>query len=207
MTVAVKICGVTRPEDAALAAALGARYVGLNFWPGSKRFVSVDEGRAIARAVPPGVLKVGVFVNASADDIELVAMQVGLDLVQLHGDETPEECAALPLRWLRALRMGGAADLDALASYPGAEAILLDAPSAGYGGSGRTFDWSLAARAVAVSSRPIFLAGGLTPDNVAAAVAAVHPFAVDVAGGVESAPGIKDPDKLRRFLESVKGAP
>jgi phosphoribosylanthranilate isomerase len=197
---------VTRPADAALAAALGADYIGMNFWPGSKRFVSVDEGREIAGAVPAGALKVGVFVNAAPDDVMMVVMQVGLDLVQIHGDESPATCAALPVRWLRALRVAGEADLEAIALYPGAEAILLDAPSAGYGGSGRTFDWSLAARAVAASEKPIFLAGGLTPENVGAAVAAVRPYAVDVAGGVESAPGIKDEEKLRRFIVNARGA-
>jgi phosphoribosylanthranilate isomerase len=200
----VKICGVTRPADAALAAALGADLVGMNFWPGSKRFVSIEEARAVAAAVPAGVTKVGVFVNAAPDDVMTVVMQVGLDLVQLHGDETPEDCARLPTRWMRALRVAGAADLDELARYPAAEAILLDAPSTGYGGSGRTFDWTLAARAVATSPRPIFLAGGLTPENVAEAVARVRPHAVDVAGGVESAPAIKDPDKLRRFIENAR---
>jgi phosphoribosylanthranilate isomerase len=201
--VAVKICGVTRAEDAARAAELGAAYVGLNFWPGSRRHVTVEQARAITAALPEGVLRVGVFVIAPAAHVTAVAREVGLDLVQFHGDETPEACAQLELRWLRALRVGSATDLEALAHYPGADAILLDTPSAGYGGSGRTFDWTLAARAVAMSSRPVILAGGLTPENVAAAVTTVRPYAVDVAGGVEAAPGVKDPDKMRRFIENA----
>jgi phosphoribosylanthranilate isomerase len=203
--VRVKICGVTRPEDAALAAALGVDYVGLNFWPGSKRFVSVDEARDIVAAMPrPGPARVGVFVNAAPEDVEHVALAVGLDLVQLHGDEEPESCAALSVPWMRALRVSGPADLDAIALYPGAQAILLDAPSAGYGGSGQRVDWRLAA-AARERGKPIFLAGGLTPENVAEAVAAVRPYAVDVAGGVERAPGVKDGERMRRFVEEARG--
>ena len=204
MTVKIKICGITRPEDGALAAALGADYVGLNFWPGSKRWVSTDEARDIAAAVPRTTRRVGVFVNAEPGDVEHVALTVGLDLVQLHGDESPAACASLGVPWMRALRVGVAADLDAIDAYPAAQAILLDAPSAGYGGSGRSFDWSLAAAAVERGGKPIFLAGGLTPENVGAAIAAARPFAVDVAGGVESAPGVKDEDKLRRFIAAAR---
>ena len=203
MTVKIKICGVTRAGDAALAAALGADYIGLNFWPGSKRFVSVEEGREIAAAIPAGTRKVGVFVNAEPADVEHVALMVGLDLVQLHGDETPDDCAALSIPWMRALRIGGAADLDAIALYPGAQAILLDAPSPGYGGSGRRVDWGLAA-AAHDRGKPIFLAGGLNPENVGDAIRAARPFAVDVAGGVESAPGIKDETALSRFIDAAR---
>ena len=203
MKTRVKICGVTRPEDAALAVALGADYIGLNFWPGSKRFVSVDEGRDIAAAVGAPAKRVGVFVNAEMADVEQVAMMVGLDVVQLHGDESPEACASLSVPWMRALRIGSAADVDAIDLYPNARMILLDAPSAGYGGSGRTFDWGLAALARR-RGKPIFLAGGLTPDNVADAIRAARPHAVDVAGGVESAPGIKDETAMRRFIEAAR---
>jgi phosphoribosylanthranilate isomerase len=197
--IVVKICGVTRPEDAAAAAELGARFVGLNFWPGSRRFVTVERAVAIVAAVPAGVEKVGVFVDATAAEIDDAVARVGLDRVQLHGAEDPAFCSRFAARAIRAVRVAAAADLDALARYD-APLFLLDAPDPG---SGRRFDWELA-RSAHAFGRPFFLAGGLTPDNVAAAVAATRPFGVDVASGVESAPGIKDIDKMRRFIEEAR---
>jgi len=199
----VKICGLTRVEDAIAAAAAGADYVGLNFWPGSRRHVAVAVARAIAAALPPGVIKVGVFVNAPAGEIEATAAEVGLELVQLHGDESVAFCRPFAARAIRAVRVAVADDLSVLADHPAA-LFLLDAHAPGYGGTGRTVDWGLAAAAHA-HGRPFFLAGGLTPENVAEAARAVRPFGVDVAGGVESAPGIKDHDRLRRFVAAAKG--
>jgi phosphoribosylanthranilate isomerase len=203
VTVAVKICGVTRVADAVAAADAGADFVGLNFWPGSRRFVTVERARALAAALPPTVRTVGVFVNATEDEIERTAFEVGLALVQLHGDEPPGFLARLAPRLIRALRVGSEGDLAALESHPAA-LFLLDAPAPGYGGSGRRFDWSLAAAAHR-HGRPFFLAGGLTPETVAEAVAVAAPFGVDVAGGVEEAPGLKDPALVRRFVAAAKG--
>ncbi len=202
MTIAIKICGVTRPEDAAAAAALGATHLGLNFWPRSRRFVTVETARAIAAAVPAEVRLVGVFVNAALDEIEDTVTRAGLHLAQLHGDEEPGFCERLAGRYLRALPADRAAEA---ALYPNAVAILVDTPTTGYGGAGVTFDWSLVEGARG-AGRPLFLAGGLGPGNVAAAVRAVRPDGVDVASGVESAPGIKDLDKMRDFIAAAREA-
>jgi phosphoribosylanthranilate isomerase len=200
--IAVKICGVTRVEDALAAVAAGADYLGLNFWSGSRRRVELARAREIVLAVGGAVTKVGIFVDAPAEEVEAVAAEVGLDLVQLHGNESVAYCRGFAARAIRAVRVGAAADLDVLADHP-ASLFLLDTPSAGFGGSGRTFDWTLAAAAHA-HGRRFLLAGGLTPDNVAAAIAAVRPYGVDVAGGVERAPGIKDHDLVRRFVAAAK---
>jgi phosphoribosylanthranilate isomerase len=197
----VKICGVTRREDALLAARLGADALGLNFWPGSKRYVHPEAARAIVRALPPLVVAVGVFVNPTRDEVLRAVEASGVGVAQLHGDEPPELCASLPCPVIKAFRVSGPASLAALAAYD-VQGVLLDAPAPGYGGSGMTFDWALAAEVAA--SRPILLAGGLSPDNVAAAIRAVRPWGVDVASGVEASPGVKDPEKLRRFIDAAK---
>lgn len=208
MATLAKICGITRVEDAELAAGLGADFLGLNFWPGSKRRVSPEFAAvlaAAARATAPQVQLVGLFVDQSEGEIVGIANALVLDVVQLHGDEPPALVAALATRGLRVWKahaVSGPADIDGLRAWP-ADAHLLDAPSAGRGGSGTTFDWAHAAAAVAAGHR-VVLAGGLTPDNVADAVAQVRPFAVDVASGVESAPGIKDPAKVRAFLAATR---
>jgi len=199
--VKVKICGITRPEDALEAARLGADALGFNFWPGSKRYVAPADARAIVRRLPPFVTAVGVFVDAPREEILRAVAASGVQVAQLHGDEPPELCASLPLPVVKALRIANAHALAALAAYE-VSGFLLDAPSAGYGGSGKTFDWSLATEAAAVV--PVMLAGGLTPENVAEAIRAVRPWGVDVASGVERAPGVKDLAKLRRFIETAK---
>ena len=204
----VKICGVTRPEDAVAAIEAGADMIGINLWPFSKRNVCVDDARNLARtarAAAAGVDIVGVFVNQEAEEIADIADVIGLDYVQLHGDESPEFCANLAVPVMKAIAVASAADIVRLAAYPVA-AVVLDTPSPCYGGSGMTFDWSLAVAATR-GALPIVLAGGLTPDNVAAAVSEVAPFAVDVASGVESAPGIKDVELMRRFVAAAKGGP
>ena len=193
------------------AAATGADFLGLNLWPGSRRHVDVATARALAdaaRAAAPAVIVVGVFVDASEDDIVRAVAAAGLDVVQLHGREPVALAAALVARGLtvwRAAAMATDADVAALAAQPAA-AYLLDTPTAGHGGSGRTFDWRLAAAAVAAGHR-VILAGGLDPDNVAAAIARVRPWAVDVASGVEAAPGVKDPLRVTRFVEAAGRAP
>ncbi|HEY4244182.1 MAG TPA: phosphoribosylanthranilate isomerase [Kofleriaceae bacterium] len=202
----LKICGVTTAADVALVAASGATHLGLNFWPRSKRFVgALDPLRDSLRAAQAaGIQLVGVFVNATVDEITEAVARASLDIVQLHGDESAgdalaiEDATARPI-W-KAVSLAGPADVDELDAWPVA-ALLLDAPR---GGSGVTFDWSLAAEARRRDpQRRFVLAGGLTPDNVAAAIAEVRPWAVDVASGCESAPGVKDPAKLAAFVDAV----
>jgi phosphoribosylanthranilate isomerase len=208
--VRVKICGVTRRDDAMHAASAGADLLGLNLWSGSKRHVDLEEARALAaaaREVAPAIAIVGVFVDAGLDAIVEAARAATLDVVQLHGQEPAALVDALRARGLavwRAAAMAGPADVAALAGLR-ADGVLLDTPTAGRGGSGRTFDWTLGAAAVAAGHR-VVLAGGLDPDNVAAAIAAVGPWAVDVASGVEAAPGIKDPARVTRFVTAAKAA-
>ncbi len=208
--VRVKICGLTRPDDVMYAAAAGADFLGLNLWPGSRRHVDLARAREladVARAVRPDLGLVGVFVDAGEEPIVDAVSTVGLDIVQLHGHEPVALIGDLIARGLtvwRGVAMATDAEVAALTGQ-GAHAYLLDAPTAGHGGSGRTFDWRLAAAAVAAGHR-VVLAGGLTPDNVAAAIAQVRPWAVDVASGVESAPGVKDPERVAGFLAAVRQA-
>ena len=206
--VAVKVCGVTSREDARAAVAAGADAIGFVFWPRSPRAVDADTARAIAAALPPFVLRVGVFVDAPNEEIRRVADEVGLDMVQLHGSEAPEAVAAAPRRAVKAVRVGPGFRVEDALRYDGAAAgLLVDTRVDGGlpGGTGRSFDWSLV-RPLREGTSFLVLAGGLTPDNVGAAIAAVRPDAVDVSTGVESAPGRKDPAKMRAFVEAVRGA-
>lgn len=206
----IKICGVTLADDAARASAAGADFVGLNFWPQSKRFVAVERAGMLAAAVRgAGPAKVvGVFVDPSVDDVTAVMAQVDLDIVQLHGAESMEHVGAIVRAtdrpaW-KAISVTGPSDLDRLEAWP-VEAILLDTPTPGRGGSGTVFDWSLARDARRrYPARHFVLAGGLSPDNVAQAIAEVSPWAVDVASGVEAGPGIKDAAKLAAFVAAVR---
>jgi phosphoribosylanthranilate isomerase len=200
----VKICGVTRLEDALLAARLGADALGFNFWPGSKRHVTPAVAQAIISRLPPFVTPVGVFVNQSEGEMRAIAAETGIQMFQLHGDEAPELCSRLPLPVVKAIPVDQVATLSRLLSYE-VRAFLLDTPSRGYGGTGRPFDWSLAEGVSEVA--PVILAGGLTPENVAEAVRAVRPWAVDVASGVESSPGVKDADRMSRFVNAVREVP
>jgi indole-3-glycerol phosphate synthase/phosphoribosylanthranilate isomerase len=206
--VAVKICGITSAEDAHAVVAAGADAVGFVFWPKSPRAVEPATARAIAATLPPFVMRVGVFVDASADEMRRIADEVGLDMVQLHGSEPPEAVAHAPRRAVKAVRVGsGFRPEDALRYDGTAAGLLLDTRTdsdEAPGGSGRTFDWSLV-RPVREGTSYLILAGGLTPDNVGAAIAAVRPDAVDVSSGVESAPGKKDPAKVRAFVDAVRG--
>lgn len=230
----VKICGMTRPRDAVLAAELGANAVGFVFWPSSPRYVKPAMARAMVEGLPAGVMKVGVFVDEPLEEVAGIMTAVGLDAAQLHGNESAEYCRRLTVR-LKA---------DATDDYVGP--VLLDRPptngpsertgptrrtvikaiaikddraanfdefdpetlllidvydAARYGGTGRTVNWD-SARAIALTRKTI-LAGGLHPDNVSLAVETVRPFGVDVSSGVESAPGVKDPDRLKRFFEAL----
>ncbi|HTN30819.1 MAG TPA: phosphoribosylanthranilate isomerase [Pseudomonas sp.] len=200
-----KICGITRIEDALLAAEAGADAIGLVFYDKSPRVVDVRQARAILAALPPFVTSVGLFVNASRCFIGEVLDAVPLDLLQFHGDETPEQCEGHGRPWFKALRVRPGDDLRAeTARFSGARAILLDAYVPGVpGGTGERFDWNLIP---ADLSRPLILAGGLTPDNVAEAISSVRPYGVDVSGGVEASRGIKDAAKVAAFIQRVREA-
>jgi phosphoribosylanthranilate isomerase len=199
--VRIKICGVTRAEDALEAVRLGADALGFNFWPGSKRHLTTAAARAIVSRLPPFVTPVGVFVNQPEGEMRAIAAESGIQVFQLHGDESPELCARMPLPVIKAIPVDQVRTLSRLLSYE-VSAFLLDTPSRGYGGTGVPFDWSLAEGVSEVA--PVILAGGLTPENVAAAVRAVRPYAVDVASGVESAPGVKDFARMARFVAAAR---
>jgi phosphoribosylanthranilate isomerase len=203
MKFVIKICGLMRPEDAAFAAAEGATAVGLNFWRGSKRFVEDARAREILNAVPRGVLKVGVFVNAHPLVVTETVSELGLDMVQLHGDERVGSWAELdPKRIVRAIRVYDEASLkEALAWEPGL--FLYDSFVEGFGGGGVPAPWTLIAEG---ARRPFLLAGGLTPGNVAEAIFTVRPDGVDVSSGVETAPGQKDKDLMRAFIHAARDA-
>jgi len=197
----VKICGMTRVEDAMAAVDAGAGAIGFIFWPASPRFIDPHRARKIAAMLPPFVTAVGVFVNQSLDYVNGVSSLVRLGAVQLHGDETPAFAAAVTSPVIKAMSLG-AGDVQA---WPAEVRLLLDVHDpAVRGGTGRTIDWTAAADVAA--RREILLAGGLTPDNVADAVARVRPFGIDVSSGVESAPGIKDHRRLRALFEAVHDA-
>jgi phosphoribosylanthranilate isomerase len=199
--VRIKICGVTRIEDALAAADLGVDALGFNFWPGSRRFVTPEAAGRIIDRLPPFVVPVGVFVNQPEDELRAVAVESGIQVFQLHGDEPPELCRRLRLPVVKAIPVDQVSALARLLSYE-VQAFLLDTPSRGYGGTGQPFDWSLAEGVSEVA--PVILAGGLNPTNVADAIRAVRPWAVDVASGVESSPGVKDPEKMARFVAAVR---
>lgn len=204
MPTRVKICGITRPEDAQAAAAAGADAIGLVFYRPSPRHVDIGRARAIVAALPPFVARVGLFVDAAPEEIEEVLAAVAVDVLQFHGRETPEDCGRYGLPYLKAIAMGEGADLrEAESRYAAAQGLLLDSHRQGRpGGTGRVFDWGCVPRDLA---KPVILAGGLSVDNVAAAIAQVRPYAVDVSGGVETAPGIKDERRMREFCRRARG--
>ncbi|MEQ5802451.1 phosphoribosylanthranilate isomerase [Halomonas sp. H10-9-1] len=197
----VKFCGLTRAEDVDAAVAAGADALGFVLWPGSKR--AIDEQRLVelAARVPAFVTRVGLFVDA--DPAWVARCAPHLDLLQFHGDESPAACAASARPWIKALRMRDDLDLGAAAErYAGARALLLDAYRPGVpGGTGETFDWS---RIPASLAKPVILAGGLSAANAAEAIAAVAPFALDVSGGIEAAPGCKDAQRMEAFMAAVR---
>lgn len=200
----VKICGVVDPENARMAVEMGADFLGLNFYPRSPRYVEVERAREIASAVRSSPVRlVGVFVNRPATEVQEIESEVGLDLLQLSGDETPEEAAPFIGRAIKAFR--GTDSIGRWAGWAGAWAWLFDAPHGSlYGGTGTA--WNFQSVAGIAGERRVFVAGGLGPDNVRQAIAASRPFAVDVCSRVESAPGIKDPELLLRLFEEVRNA-
>jgi phosphoribosylanthranilate isomerase len=200
----IKICGLTREGDVEAAAEAGADAVGFVLWPGSARHVDAERAAALARRLPPFVTPVLLFVNATTDEIAAGVTAVPAALLQFHGDETPERCAAAGRPYLRAARMAEGLDLlDFARRYSGAQALLLDAHVEGYGGAGKVFDWS---RVPASVPCPVVLSGGLDPANVTAGVLRVRPWAVDVSSGVEVAKGVKDARLMRRFCDAVREA-
>lgn len=213
MRTRVKICGITRVEDALSAARAGADAIGLVFWPGTPRVVQLAQARAIAEALPPFVTVVGLFVDPAADEVHAALHAVPLDVLQFHGHEPPELCRAFRRPYLKAIAVASSGDLlESASRYGDAAGLLFDAPpSQGVpGGTGRTFDWS---RLPATLPRPLVLSGGLAADNVARAVRLVRPWAVDVSSGVEATgpdgrplAGIKDAAKIAAFVEEVRHA-
>jgi phosphoribosylanthranilate isomerase len=203
----VKICGITKPEDAKLAAELGAHAIGLNFHEQSPRCVTPFAASELVRRLPPFVAAVGVFVNWAEDPVIALCKAVRLTAAQLHGDETPKvvERVAERVPVIKAMRLGQGSAAPDFAAFRSASAFLLDSSVSGqYGGTGTTGNWHLAR--TAAQSHRIILAGGLTPENVAEAIRIVRPYAVDVASGVEARPGKKDPAKLRSFFDEVARA-
>jgi phosphoribosylanthranilate isomerase len=198
----IKICGITRPEDARAAVELGADALGLVFYPPSLRCVGIEQAREIARAAPPFVTLVGLFANESAETVRSVLGAVPLQLLQFHGDENEEYCREFGRPYIKAARVRPGLDLVKYAdTYPTAQGLLLDAFAEGYGGNGKTFDWSLIPARL---SLPMILSGGLDANNVTEAVRRLRPWAVDVSSGVEAAKGIKDAQKIAAFISGVK---
>jgi phosphoribosylanthranilate isomerase len=205
MEIKVKICGITSVTDGRLAAEAGADMIGLMFYEHSPRHATLAQAVAISRALPPFVMRVGVFVNPDAALVTRALGECGLSLLQFHGDETSDFCTQFGVMSLKAVRVRDEESLKMLENLR-TDAFLLDAYSKnGLGGTGEQFNWDLAVAAQKYG-KPIFLAGGLTPENVAAAVRQVRPFAVDVSSGVESAPGKKDAAKVRAFIAAAKAA-
>jgi phosphoribosylanthranilate isomerase len=201
----VKICGITRADDAEAAVAAGAGAIGFVFWPESPRFIDPYRARAIASTLPPFVTAVGVFVNQPLQYVNAVTSLVRLGAVQLHGDETPEYAAAVSSPVIKAVSFAPVEDTR-VERWPARITWLLDAPDpVKRGGTGRVIDWTIAAALAA--QRKILLAGGLTPDNVMEAVAQVRPFGIDVSSGVERAPGVKDHQRIRALFEALRTAP
>lgn len=205
MTTAVKICGITRVDDALAAARLGAHALGFVFYGKSARNVAPRRAAEIVRELPPFVSAVGLFVNADVHEVENVLAQVQLDLLQFHGEETPHYCAAFRVPYIKAVRVRAGLDLLQYAhTYCTARGLLLDAFLEGtHGGTGTVFDWTLIPDKVTL---PVVLSGGLNAENVCEAIRCVRPWAVDVSSGVEISPGIKDARKLADFFQGVRNA-
>lgn len=205
MRTRVKICGITRLEDAHAAVSAGADAIGLVFWPSSPRFVTVEQARALAAAAPPFVAVVGLFVDPPPAAVHDVLKRVNLALLQFHGSESPEQCRSYGRPYIKAISMRDDVNLQAEEKrYAAAAGLLLDAFAGELvGGSGRAFDWS---RIPSGRTKPIVLAGGLTPENVGEAIRRVRPEAVDVSSGVEASKGVKDPKKIAAFMQAVREA-
>lgn len=205
MRTRVKICGITRPQDAQIAVEAGCDAIGLVFYEPSPRFVSLEKAAEIVLSIPPFVSVVGLFVNAEPTYIQQVLQHVRLDLLQFHGDESAFECQQLGMPYMKAIRVAAETNLLQYADeFKQARALLLDTYVEGVpGGTGQSFDWNLIPQALSI---PVVLAGGLVPDNVSAAIKQVKPYAVDVSGGVELKKGIKDAAKIAAFMRGVSHA-
>jgi len=205
MRTRVKICGITRVEDALDAVDAGADAIGLVFYAQSPRCVSVEQAQKIAIVIPPFVSLVGLFVNATKTEIESTLSKVRLDILQFHGDESAQDCEQINLPYYKAIRVKADTNLVQYAvEFSSAKALLLDAYNeSAFGGTGQTFDWSLIPKNL---TKPVILAGGLTPENVTSAISQARPYAVDVSGGVEASKGIKDVAKIAAFMRGVSNA-
>lgn len=202
MNIRTKICGMTRVEDAQLAAQLGVDAIGLIFFSGSKRCVTIAQAQAIVRAIAPFVTVVGLFVNTRAAEVQDVLAQVPLDVLQFHGDENAEFCRQFQRPYIKAVRVQNRADIEmAAAVYTDARALLFDAAVSGqYGGTGQSFDWQILPPALA---RPWVLSGGLKPQNIVSAIRQSNALAIDVCSGVEQSPGIKDKQKMQDLMSAI----
>jgi len=202
--ISIKVCGITSLEDAMTAVHLGADMLGFNFYPKSPRYIEPARARVIVEEVGAKAVCVGVFVNeATPADVRKIALEAGLGVVQLHGDETPEFCAELSdLEVIKVFRVGAGDEMPAIELFP-VKTVLLDAATAKFGGSGKTFDWKIA-RQARNAGRSVMVAGGLNPENVAEAIRVAAPDAVDACSGLESAPGIKDYEKVQKFIAAVR---
>lgn len=199
--VKVKICGITNKEDAWDAIKAGADGLGFNFYPKSPRYVSIEKAREIIRTLPPFISKIGVFVNESPAQVQKVCDKTGIDGIQLHGDEKPEDCDFGAKTVIKVFR---SREIDRVSQYPAISAILLDSPHQGsYGGTGHIFDWT-SIQGFKQYGKPVILSGGLGPDNVAEAVQKVRPYGVDACSQLETTPGKKDPEKVREFVSIAK---
>lgn len=205
MRTRVKICGITRAQDAIDAVQQGADAIGLVFYPPSPRYIAPEQAAEIVKKIPAFVSVVGLFVNAAPAEVERILATVPLDILQFHGDETPAQCRQFSKPYMKAVRVKSDTNLvQCAADYADAKALLLDAFAEGVpGGTGQVFDWKLIPQNLAL---PVVLAGGLNAENVAQAIAAVKPYAVDVSGGVEASKGIKDAAKIAAFMRGVSNA-
>lgn len=201
----IKICGITCVEDALAAVEAGTDAIGLVFYAPSPRAVTIDQAAQICKALPPFITTVGLFVNASYEEVSTISSKLSLGLLQFHGEESPEYCEQFNQPWIKALRVQPSTNIiEIMQPYNKAQGILLDSYVAGVqGGTGTTFDWSLIPQQ---SDKPIILAGGLTVENVQQAIQIAKPYAVDVSGGVEITKGIKDHNKMRAFINKVKSS-
>lgn len=204
MRTRTKICGITRVADAHAAAEAGADAIGLVFYPPSPRFLGIEQARTLRNSLSPFVTSVALFVNPDRDQVQRVLDEVRPDMLQFHGEETPAFCAAFGVPYIKACRVKEGVDLlEYLRPFSGASGWLADAYVEGYGGGGTRFDWSVVP---ARRARPLILSGGLSPQNVGAAIRQVRPWGVDVSSGVEAAPGIKDAERIAAFIAEVRNA-
>ena len=203
MTTRIKVCGRTRQQDVLEAAQMGVHAIGLVFHPDSPRAVDVQQAQGLSRVCSPFITRVGLFMNQDASTITHVLKHVELDILQFHGEEPEDYCVSFNKPYLKSIAMGGKTP-DEIPEYSSAQAYLLDSNELGQpGGSGKAFDWGNIPKNI---NKPVIVAGGLSPDNVTQAIQCIQPYAVDVSSGIESAKGIKDSEKMKTFINSVRVA-